>query len=126
MASSSDIDPQISTLPIIDIAPYLSVGNGKERAAMSAALHSACIEFGFFYLDLRKFVDMSEPDELTRLARAFFALPQEQKDSIAMKNEDHARGQSLCPIVVLFVTGGRLHRLCETEGECYKWEGRQS
>ena len=90
MASSPALSA--SSLPVIDIAPYLSAGNEEARTAVSATLHSACMEFGFFYLDLSKYIDPSEPEELLRLARDFFALPQEEKDRIALNNEDHARG----------------------------------
>ncbi|KAF4617750.1 hypothetical protein D9613_006043 [Agrocybe pediades] len=84
----------LDTLPIIDIAPFLNsdLGNAHNRSATAAALHSACIGYGFFYLDLRAFVDPAEPEELTRLAREFFALSQEDKDKISLKNQDHARG----------------------------------
>ena len=90
-----------NTLPVIDIAPCLSDGNEEARAAVSAALHSACVQFGFFYLNLSKYIDPSEPEELTRLARDFFALPQEEKDRIALKNEDQARGRSHRPMIII-------------------------
>ena len=45
------------------------------------------LEYGFFYLDITKYADPSEPEELTKLAREFFALPQHEKDKIALKNE---------------------------------------
>jgi len=80
-------------LPIIDISPYLDGHDAHGRVSTSAALHAACLEYGFFYLDISNYVDQSEPDELIRLAREFFDLPQAEKDKIALKNEDHARGQ---------------------------------
>ncbi|EGN98401.1 hypothetical protein SERLA73DRAFT_56529 [Serpula lacrymans var. lacrymans S7.3] len=81
-----------SSLPIIDITPYLVGHDNDGRQSVSAAIHSACVEYGFFYLDISKYVDPSEPEELTRLARKFFALPQEEKDKISLKNQDLARG----------------------------------
>jgi isopenicillin N synthase-like dioxygenase len=60
--------------------------------AAAAALHTACVDFGFFYLDIKAFIDPSEPEELVRLASQFFALPQEEKDKLALKNQDYARG----------------------------------
>lgn len=85
-----------STLPIIDIAPYLRNDSAPEtlasRKATSEALHKACVEYGFFYLDLSAYVDPQVPEELSQLARQFFALPQEEKDKLALANEDHARG----------------------------------
>lgn len=85
-----------NTLPIIDISPYLEGQDHHGRVSVAAALHSACLEYGFFYLNIEKYIDPSVPEELTRLAREFFALPQDEKDSIALKNEDNARGQYIC------------------------------
>ena len=88
------------SLPIISIAPYLSsvydANSIKLRQETSAALHNACVNYGFFYLDISCYVDASEMEELTRLAREFFALPQAEKDRLSLKNEDHARG-GFCP-----------------------------
>ncbi|KAG8692574.1 hypothetical protein FRC08_009683, partial [Ceratobasidium sp. 394] len=47
------LPPDADTLPIIDIAPYLPGQNDPNaRAATAAALHAACRDFGFFYLDI--------------------------------------------------------------------------
>jgi isopenicillin N synthase-like dioxygenase len=90
-------------LPIISIAPYWDTqsDNTTEREAVSKALHSACVEYGFFYLDISQCVDPAETEELTRLAREFFALPQAEKDKIALRHQDFARG-----------AGARHHTLC--------------
>lgn len=88
----TDVYPKLSTLPIIDITPFLTPGNRSKRMSTAAALHAACLEFGFFYLDLSNYLDPKEPEELTRLAREFFALPEEEKNRIALRNEDGARG----------------------------------
>jgi isopenicillin N synthase-like dioxygenase len=80
------------TLPIIDIAPWVEGHDLKCRLSTAAAIHAACLEFGFFYLDITSFVDPEEPEELSRLARDFFALPQDEKDKISLNNEDRARG----------------------------------
>jgi hypothetical protein len=80
-----------STLPVINIAPWLE-NDHKGRLSSSAAIHAACLEYGFFYLDIAAVADPAEPDELGRLAREFFALPQDQKDALALANQDHARG----------------------------------
>ncbi|KAF9267439.1 Clavaminate synthase-like protein [Marasmius fiardii PR-910] len=92
-SSTGDTTP---SLPIISITPYLlddqSPSTLDRRAATSAAIHSACLNYGFFYLDISAFVDPREMAELASLARDFFALPQEEKDKISLKNEDHARG----------------------------------
>ncbi|KAF9242601.1 hypothetical protein BU15DRAFT_43907 [Melanogaster broomeanus] len=81
-------------LPIINITPCLDVhsANSAEREAVSKALHSACVEYGFFYLDISQYVELTEAEELTQLAREFFALPQAEKDKISLKHQDYARG----------------------------------
>ncbi|PPQ89672.1 hypothetical protein CVT25_013858 [Psilocybe cyanescens] len=84
----------LGRLPIIDIAPLLNSDpcDADKRAAIASALHSACVEYGFFYLNLQAYVDPSEPEELARLAKQFFALPEEEKDKLSLKNQDSARG----------------------------------
>lgn len=84
--------PKLSALPKINLAPFFKKGDDKGRLSTAAALHAACLEYGFFYLDISSFIDPSEPEELTQLARTFFAQPEEVKDKIALRNEDHARG----------------------------------
>ncbi|PIL22559.1 hypothetical protein GSI_15248 [Ganoderma sinense ZZ0214-1] len=80
-----------ASLPVISVEPFLSLGN-PERLSAAAALHNACTDYGFFYLDISSYVDPSEPEELTRLAHAFFALPQDEKEKISISNEDGVRG----------------------------------
>ncbi|KAF7982905.1 hypothetical protein HWV62_25170 [Athelia sp. TMB] len=80
------------SLPIIDITPYLDGHNPHGRLSTSSAIHAACLEYGFFYLRIDNYVDPSEPEELTKLAREFFALPEEEKIKISLKNQDGARG----------------------------------
>ncbi|KAG6903240.1 hypothetical protein C0995_000135 [Termitomyces sp. Mi166 len=84
----------INALPIIDIAPFLNrdLCDAELRASTAAALHDACVEYGFFYLDISAYVDPTIPAHLAELGREFFHLPQVEKDTIALKNEDGARG----------------------------------
>ncbi|PPQ66258.1 hypothetical protein CVT24_007276 [Panaeolus cyanescens] len=83
----------LDTLPIIDIAPLVNASSDSAaKAAVSAALHSACVEYGFFYLNLDSYIDRSETEELARLGKEFFSLPQDEKDKISIKNQDFARG----------------------------------
>lgn len=85
-----------ASLPIINISPFLKDDRTQttleSRKSAATALHSACVNFGFFYLDVSAFVDPREPEELVQLARKFFALPQDEKDKISLNNEDGARG----------------------------------
>ncbi|KZP33612.1 Clavaminate synthase-like protein [Athelia psychrophila] len=80
------------SLPIIDITSYLSDHDPEGRLSTSSAIHSACLKHGFFYLRINNFADPSEPEDLTKLAREFFALPEDEKAKIAFQNEDGARG----------------------------------
>jgi isopenicillin N synthase-like dioxygenase len=102
-----------NALPIVDISPYLDGHDTHGRVSTSAALHAACLEYGFFYLDISKYADTSEPEELTRLAQEFFNLPQDEKDKIALKNEDHARGQSTH--LLGLVLACMMSRICTTQ-----------
>jgi len=86
---------QLSALPIIDISPWLEddhVAHHRGRLSAAAAIHSACLEYGFFYLNISALVSPDEPEELAHLARQFWALPQEEKDQISISKQDHARG----------------------------------
>ncbi|KAG5652963.1 hypothetical protein H0H81_002861 [Sphagnurus paluster] len=85
---------KVNALPIIDIAPFLNQNsrNADLRASTAAALHKACVEYGFFYLDISAYVDPAVPERLTTLGREFFSLPSEEKEKIALKNQDYARG----------------------------------
>lgn len=86
---------QSPSLPVIDISPWLNanvVGRNGGRQETSAALHAACLTYGFFYLDISSYVDAGETDDLVSLARQFFSLPEDIKDKYALRNEDGARG----------------------------------
>jgi isopenicillin N synthase-like dioxygenase len=85
----------LDRLPIIDIAPFLNSdpANSDKRIATAAAIHSACVEYGFFYLNIEAYVSSSVPEELAQLGRQFFSLPQEEKDELSLKNQDFARGK---------------------------------
>ncbi|KAF7314266.1 Clavaminate synthase-like protein [Mycena kentingensis (nom. inval.)] len=82
----------IPHLPIINIHPLLDPTDTKSRQETAAALHAACKDFGFFYLDISSYVDPQVPDQLAELARSFFYSPQETKDRISLTNQDNARG----------------------------------
>ncbi|KAG8963844.1 hypothetical protein FRC05_004385 [Tulasnella sp. 425] len=84
----------MATLPVISISPYVrkEKSTDQERLATAEALHKACRDFGFFYLDISSFVSDAEMETLIGLARQFFALPQERKDLLTIRNEDNVRG----------------------------------
>jgi isopenicillin N synthase-like dioxygenase len=68
-------------IPVIDIEPLVRGGPGAAEVAQQ--LHRACREVGFFYV-----VGHGVPPHVTRrvdlLARRFFALPETEKERIAM------------------------------------------
>lgn len=97
----------LDKLPIIDIAPLLSDDSSREATEKgretAKALHNACLNYGFFYLNIAAFVDPKEPEELARLGREFFGLPQEEKDKLALSNQDHARGVCVLCYILFWV-----------------------
>lgn len=117
------------SLPIIDISPYLNEKPEElaKRPAVSEALHKACVEYGFFYLDISSYVDPREPEELTALAKSFFLLPEEEKDKIALRYGDNARGGYTTPLSIerhqpiTYLSP----RLCALKGERDKRQSRQ-
>lgn len=93
MTPSSTYPPSSAALPIIDLSPFLlpsSSSSSSARASTASAIHSACTQFGFFYLTGIDSV-ISSKDFTTSLAtaRAFFGQPEEEKERIAIKG---ARG----------------------------------
>lgn len=121
MASSGTLD----RLPIINIAPFLNSGpgNSENRISTAAAIHSACLEYGFFYLDIEAFVDPSVPEELAQLGRQFFSLPQEEKDDLSLKNQDFARGKRH-RVSALGTCYYWFLRVRQVEGEHDEWQSR--
>ncbi|KXN88170.1 hypothetical protein AN958_07629 [Leucoagaricus sp. SymC.cos] len=95
MATTKEVPltPPLDKLPIIDVAPLLNEGSSPEaRKETANALHNACMNYGFFYLNIAAYVNPKEPEELARLGREFFGLPLEEKDEISLSKQDHARG----------------------------------
>ncbi|WP_172731276.1 isopenicillin N synthase family dioxygenase [Pluralibacter gergoviae] len=75
-------------LPVLDFARYL---NPAEKAAFLADLRRAARDSGFFYL-INHGVDAGLQRSVQRLARQFFALPDTQKQQVAMIHSPHFRG----------------------------------
>lgn len=57
-------------------------------------MHRACSDIGFFYVGVKGYLTQEEMDNVLNMGRAFFALPQEEKDSIALDKSDGARSGS--------------------------------
>jgi isopenicillin N synthase-like dioxygenase len=116
---SGELPKAASTLPIIHIAPWIEGHDHKGRLSTAAAIHAACLEFGFFYLDVSSYVDPREPEELDRLAREFFSLSTEEKDKISRSNQDEARGTFLTLLSVVSSMTLHIYRIPTTKGECH-------
>ena len=106
-----------STLPTIHIAPWIEGHDHKGRLSTAAAIHAACLEFGFFYLDVSSYVDPRETEEIIHLAHRFFSLPTEEKEKISISNQDHARGTFLILLSVVHFMTVRSYRVSTTKGE---------
>lgn len=71
----------LRSLPVIDIAPLLE--GGRRGDGVARAIERACRDTGFFYIAGHG-VDADVVARLDRASRAFFALPPEEKMTIAM------------------------------------------
>ncbi|MEI9991418.1 MAG: 2-oxoglutarate and iron-dependent oxygenase domain-containing protein [Rhizomicrobium sp.] len=69
----------LQTLPVIDVSPLFGADTAA-RAAVAEAIGRACRDNGFFYATGHGV----DPARLDRLAREFFALPEEEKHRIGM------------------------------------------
>lgn len=89
MRAQKETKPGLDTLPVLDLS-LLDQGEDA-RQDFLAQLRNATHEVGFFYL-----VGHAMPTELLEgifdQARAFFALPLQDKMEIEMKNSPHFRG----------------------------------
>jgi isopenicillin N synthase-like dioxygenase len=72
---------QSSSLPIVDIGPLVSGGNGQ---AVGGQIRAACRHVGFFYV-VGHGVDAALQTRLEHLSHQFFAQPLEQKLAIRME-----------------------------------------
>lgn len=75
------------TLPILDLSRL----NGPDRSAFLDELRNVARELGFFYIRNHG-IDATLIGDVRRLARQFFALPEQQKLTIEMVNSRHFRG----------------------------------
>lgn len=85
-------NPISRELPVIDLA--LLNGNENARQHFLEQLGQAAREVGFFYLTNHG-IEQPLLDDVQRVARHFFALPQEEKIKVKMANSPHFRGYNL-------------------------------
>jgi isopenicillin N synthase-like dioxygenase len=77
-------------IPVIDISGLRSAEPAM-RAAVAAQLGAACRGIGFFYVTSCGFPD-GLPAQIFAAARAFFALPLDEKQQLSIKHSPHNRG----------------------------------
>ncbi|MEA2732545.1 MAG: hypothetical protein QOF70_7020 [Acetobacteraceae bacterium] len=77
-------------IPIIDVSPLRS-GDPAQRAGCAAVLGRACRDIGFFYVTGHGIPPVVATG-IFDAARAFFALPPEQKDLVSYARSAHNRG----------------------------------
>ncbi len=78
-----------TSLPLLDLSRLEN--SPAERTAFLAELRHAARDIGFFYLTGHG-VDTQLLDQVQQLSREFFALPDVEKQSVAMVNSPHFRG----------------------------------
>lgn len=76
-------------LPLLDLSQFHAGGQARQQFLQQ--LRHAAREVGFFYLAGHGISPQLEQDVLS-VSRQFFALPQQQKDQVAMVNSPHFRG----------------------------------
>lgn len=93
LVSSSVQATGFTELPILDLTPILPSSNStlEEKQALALKVQAACVDVGFFLVKNHG-VDESVFEEALRQARAFFALPLEEKLKIDMKNAKSFKG----------------------------------
>lgn len=85
----------VTTLPLIDISPFLIPSTSAVRVQCAAAVHAAILEYGFFLINGLESV-LSTEDLTTSLAvtREFFAQPAADKVALSIQPGDGARGMT--------------------------------
>jgi isopenicillin N synthase-like dioxygenase len=87
----------MTTLPIIDISPFLNPNSSaQDRLKTARSLDNVCRTLGFFYLTSHN-IPPAQLLTILRLARDFFALPTHEKEKLHLKpagidDGDGARG----------------------------------
>lgn len=78
-----------SSIPVIDLSKL--DGTPEQRAEFLQELRVAARDIGFFYL-INHGVDTTLLTEVQNTSRQFFALPESEKDKVAMIHSKHFRG----------------------------------
>jgi isopenicillin N synthase-like dioxygenase len=91
VVQSGTTSDRAAGLPLVDVSPLLDANaNAVSCAEVGRAIDGACRDTGFFLVTGHG-IDRTLRDELERLSREFFALPDETKAAIAMPRGGIAR-----------------------------------
>jgi len=72
----------LTTLPVIDLGPFVEDASVEEKQRTAADLRQACIDIGFFYVENHG-ISVEECAEAIDWSRSLFELPLEEKQKIA-------------------------------------------
>ena len=76
----------MGAFPLVDVAPLLDpAASPRAQLAVGRAIDAACRDSGFF-LVAGHGIEPGLRDDLERLSREFFALPNEAKAAISMRH----------------------------------------
>jgi isopenicillin N synthase-like dioxygenase len=81
----------LSTLPIIDISPFMQQGPKAERDRVAREIRTACVNIGFFYIKGHG-IPASELDALITWGHRFFELPLDRKMEIECNRSPSRQG----------------------------------
>lgn len=91
-AKSSTGGPSFSSIPVIDMGPFVGYSGGllnEAQEQVATAIGVACRQVGFFYIKNHG-ISEEVTARLERLAREFYALPLEEKNKSDMKQSGKA------------------------------------
>ncbi|KAL6716650.1 hypothetical protein ACLMJK_006218 [Lecanora helva] len=80
-----------STLPIIDLTPYINPQSPSDQARIIAEVHDACAEYGFFQVKGHG-VPLSAQQGLIRSLGNLFSMPKEEKVKLSFLKNPCRRG----------------------------------
>src|SRR6187402_2973828 len=83
--------PSFRSIPIIDLTKSFS-SSLADRQAVAKEINEACTKVGFFFITGHGIPHSVCSDVLNLAKRFFHELPQESKEAIHMKNNNHFRG----------------------------------
>lgn len=79
-------------IPLVDISSFLDSNAPSESKQVTAeSIHSACKEFGCFYL-IGHGVSNEKIESIKAYSRQFFSYPEEIKEKISISKGDGTRG----------------------------------